>query len=220
VSELLRATDLSKSFGGRLVLRGIGCRLRRAEIAGLIGANGAGKTTLLRILLGFLRASSGRVEWVGTAGSLPPGTIGHFGGAHTLPARLRARTWVRLVSGGQARCDERRRIAELSRGSRQLLGLSALLARTDLEGVFLDEPWEGLDPDAARWLSETLRRKREEGCAFLVSSHRLHDLAGLCDRYWFLLDGELVFRDAFEIARDIVSGEDLLTTFDRIRCSR
>jgi ABC-type multidrug transport system ATPase subunit len=219
VKELFRAAGLSKSYGGRAVLRDVSCSLRNGEIAGLIGANGAGKTTLLRMLLGFLRASAGRVEWRESGTSLPPNTIGHFGGAHTLPARVRARTWVRLVSGGRARCDDRRRIASLSRGSRQLLGLSAVLVRTDLDGVFLDEPWEGLDPDAARWLSETLGRKRDEGCALLASSHRLHDLAGLCDRYWFLLDGRLVSRAAVEIAAQPVHGEDLLKTFDRIRCS-
>lgn len=219
MKELLRATRLSKSYGGRAVLRDVECGLRDGEITGLIGANGAGKTTLLRMLLGFLRASAGRVEWRENGTSVPPNTIGHFGGAHTLPARVRARTWVRLVSGGRARCDDRRHIASLSRGSRQLLGLSAVLVRTDLDGVFLDEPWEGLDPDAARWLSETLRRKRDEGCALLASSHRLHDLAGLCDRYWFLLDGRLVSRAAVEIAAHPVRGEDLLKTFDRIRCS-
>jgi ABC-type multidrug transport system ATPase subunit len=149
---------------------------------------------------------------------MPPESVGHFGGAHTLPPRVRAGTWVRLVSGGRASCDDRRRIASLSRGSRQLLGLSALLVRPELSGVFLDEPWEGLDPDGARWLSETLRRRREEGCAFLVSSHRLHDLAGLCDRYCFLLEGRLVSRTAAEVAGHHVRGEDLLRAFDRIRC--
>jgi ABC-2 type transport system ATP-binding protein len=219
VKDLFRAIGLSKSYGGRAVLRDVACSLRDGEIAGLIGANGAGKTTLIRMLLGFLRASTGRVEWRGNKTSLPPNTIGHFGGAHTLPPRVRARTWVRLVSGGRARCEDRRRIASLSRGSRQLLGLSAVLARTDLDGVFLDEPWEGLDLDASRWISETLRRKREEGCSLLASSHRLHELAGLCDRYWFLLDGRLISRAAVEISAHPVRGEDLLRTFDRIRCS-
>jgi ABC-2 type transport system ATP-binding protein len=107
----------------------------------------------------------------------------------------------------------------LSRGSRQLLGLRTVLARTGLVAVFLDEPWEGLDPDGSRWLTETLRRKKDEGCAVLVSSHRLHDLAGLCDRYGFLLEGRAVIRDAAEISADPVRGEDLLRAFDRIRCA-
>lgn len=219
MKELLRANGLSKIYGGRVVLRDVNFSLHDGEIAGLIGANGAGKTTLLRMLLGLLSPSAGRVEWRETGTSLPPATIGHFGGPHTLPPRVRARTWVHLVSGGRASCDDRRPIAALSRGSRQLLGLSAVLVRTDLDAVFLDEPWEGLDPDGSRWLSDTLNRKRDEGCALLVSSHRLHDLAGLCDRYCFLLEGRLISRHAAEIAPGSVRGEDLLRTFDRIRCS-
>jgi ABC-type multidrug transport system ATPase subunit len=93
-----------------------------------------------------------------------------------------------------------------------------VLARSGLDAVFLDEPWEGLDPDGSRWLTEALRRKREEGCAFLVSSHRLHDLAGVCDRYAFLLEGRIVLREASDISKQLVRGEDLLRAFDRIRC--
>ena len=58
--------------------------------------------------------------------------------------------------------------------------------------VLLDEPWEGLDPDASRWLSDALVRKRLRGVAVVVSSHRIHDLAAICDRCEFLVDGRLV----------------------------
>jgi ABC-2 type transport system ATP-binding protein len=219
VKELVRAQRLSKRYGDRAVLRGVDYALRDGEIAGLIGANGAGKTTLLRILLGLVRPSGGRVEWSETGGAFPPTAVEHFGGAHTLSPRVTARTWVALVSRGEASCDDRRAIRMLSRGSRQLLGLRTVLARAGLVAVFLDEPWEGLDPDGSRWLTDTLRRKRDEGCAVLVSSHRLHDLAGLCDRYAFLLEGRAVIRDAAEISADPVRGEDLLRAFDRIRCA-
>lgn len=219
MKELVRAQRLSKRYGDRAVLRGVDYALRDGEIAGLIGANGAGKTTLLRILLGLVRPSGGRVEWSETGGAFPPAAVEHFGGAHTLPPRVTARTWVALVSRGEASCDDRRAIRMLSRGSRQLLGLRTVLARAGLVAVFLDEPWEGLDPDGSRWLTDTLRRKRDEGCAVLVSSHRLHDLAGLCDRYAFLLEGRAVISDAAEISADPVRGEDLLRAFDRIRCA-
>jgi ABC-2 type transport system ATP-binding protein len=219
VRDLLRATRLSKRYGSQVVLRDLELSLRDAEIVGLIGANGAGKTTLLRILLGFVRPSGGNVEWRETRAPSPPHSVGHFGGAHTLPPGVAARTWVRLVSGGRASCDDRRPIRALSRGSRQLLGLSTMLVRTELDAVLLDEPWEGLDPDGSRWLTGALRRRRQEGCAFLVSSHRLHDLAGVCDRYAFLLEGRLVLREAAEIAARAARGEDLFRAFDRIRCS-
>ena len=79
----------------------------------------------------------------------------------------------------------------LSRGSRQMVGLRAYLAPPRAALYLLDEPWEGLDPDAARWLSMLLQQHRQAGSGILVSSHRLHDLAGVCDRYVFLSDGVL-----------------------------
>lgn len=219
MKDVLRVAGVSKEYGGRVVLRAVELSLRETEVVGLIGANGAGKTTLIRILLGLVRASGGRVEWRGTGGAVPPDRVGHFGGAHTLPPGIPVRTWIRLVAGGRASCDDRRPIRALSRGSRQIAGLSSLLVRSELETILLDEPWESLDPDGSRWLTETLRRRRDEGCAVLVSSHRLHDLAGLCDRYAFLLDGRLVLRSAAEISSRMVRGEDLLAAFDRIRCA-
>jgi ABC-2 type transport system ATP-binding protein len=216
VTGILDVRGLSTRYGSAPVLRGIDFALSGGEIVGLIGRNGSGKTTFLRTLLGLARPDAGRVEWTATGTGVPPETVDHFGGAHTLPPHARASTWVGLVSRGDAVCDDRRPVRALSRGSRQLLGLRAVLARTGLDAVLLDEPWEGLDPDGARWLTETLRRKREEGCAFLVSSHRLHDLAALGDRYAFLHDGRLDVRSAVELASGRVQGADLLRAFDRI----
>lgn len=220
MSEIVRADGVSRIYGSRTVLASVDLDLREGEILALVGANGAGKTTLLRILLGFIQPSAGRVEWRDTRAPAPPPSAGWFGGAHTLPPRVRGRTWARLASGGGSKSPESRRIAELSRGSRQLLGLTAVLARPDLGAVFLDEPWEGLDPDAARLLTASLRRKRDAGGASLVSSHRLHDLAGLCDRYAFLVDGRVSTPTAREISNRTLCGEDLLREFDRIRFSQ
>jgi ABC-2 type transport system ATP-binding protein len=79
----------------------------------------------------------------------------------------------------------------LSRGTRQRVGLEAMLA-SDRASLFLfDEPWEGLDPDASRWLSDRLSAKKRAGAAIVVSSHRIHDLASVCDRCAFLVGGRL-----------------------------
>jgi ABC-type multidrug transport system ATPase subunit len=79
----------------------------------------------------------------------------------------------------------------LSRGMRQRAGLEAALAEPNPSLLLLDEPWEGLDPDASRWLSDELVKRRNAGAGVVVSSHRIHDLADVCDRCVFLVGGRL-----------------------------
>ena len=106
----------------------------------------------------------------------------------------------------------------LSHGVKQLLGLRTVLSRHPLHLIVLDEPWEGLDAESARWLTATLESKRDRGAAVVVSSHRLHDLAGFCDEYLFLMPNDAVLLKAHEIARvGPVTAAVLADTFERLR---
>jgi ABC-2 type transport system ATP-binding protein len=99
-----------------------------------------------------------------------------------------------------------------------MLGLRTVLGRHPIGLLVLDEPWEGLDPDAARWLTTTIETKRDRGAAVVLSSHRLHDLAGLCDEYLFLLSPRPSVLKAHEIAPVGPVTPALLTdVFDRLR---
>jgi len=214
MDPLFDTAALSRSFPKRAhVLKEVSLSMAPGESVGLIGPNGAGKTTLLRILIGLIRPTKGRVSW-----RLLPREVGYFAGGTTIPPQVRADEWGELASQGRFRTDERRYVRKLSRGTRQMLGLHAVLAIPGTKLLLLDEPWEGLDPDGARWLSEAIRFRQKEGCAFLLSSHRLYDLAGACDRYSFLIDGTLRTVTASELRQDgPVTGSDLMTAFDRLR---
>jgi ABC-2 type transport system ATP-binding protein len=180
--------DVSKRYAGSLALDGVTMSIIEGETLGLIGANGAGKTTLLRIAAGVLRPSKGVVVR-NAAGR--PSRVRYFGGEHTLPPQIRARDWHALWNRSAASTATTRRFGVLSRGTRQRIGLEAVLGTDDFELLLLDEPWEGLDPDASRWLSDALVRHRNRGAGILVSSHRIHDLAAICDRCEFLVGGRL-----------------------------
>jgi ABC-type multidrug transport system ATPase subunit len=194
-----------------VIFSDVDLRLAAGEIVGLLGRNGAGKTTLLRTLLGFVSPSAGAV-----VRAIPIRALGHFGGAATLPPHVSARTWAGLASRGSYESGDVRQIRALSRGARQLLGLSAVLARPDSRAILLDEPWEGLDPDGSRWLSGRIGERRGGGCGFLISSHRLHDLAGLCERYALLAAGRLTVLRAEDVGSP-VNASDLVRVFDRLR---
>jgi ABC-2 type transport system ATP-binding protein len=200
IDVVLSVRQLSAQRSRQLVAQAVSFDLRAGQVLGVVGANGSGKTTLLRTLVGFVSPASGEVR---IEGRLPPAALrltptAYFAGEATLPGFVRA--------------------SALSRSTRQLLGLRTALGRHPLRLIVLDEPWEGLDPDATRWLSATLETKRDRGAAVVLSSHRLHDLAGVCDKYLFLTGAVPTLVRAHEIARSgVVSAEQLIDAFDRAR---
>jgi ABC-2 type transport system ATP-binding protein len=181
----LELAAVTKAFGRQQVLNQAWLQVREGEAVGLIGANGAGKTTLLRIGAGLVRPDGGSVRWSSMQDD-EQARIRYYGGEMTLPPSVRARRWASLFD---VATEDRRRIGQLSRGSRQLFGLQVLLSGDEADLLLLDEPWEGLDPEAGAWLTDTVRRWRSGGAAILISSHRLHDLDSVCTRFLLLESG-------------------------------
>jgi ABC-type uncharacterized transport system ATPase subunit len=171
------------------------------------------------MLIGCLSPVAGDVRIAGfrPRDALVRTSVAYFAGAATLPPVVRAAAWGAL-GNGEVVLPDRRRIRALSQGLKQLLGLRTVLSRHPLQLVILDEPWEGLDAESTRWLNATLELKRDRGAAVVVSSHRLHDLAGLCDEYLFLMPQEARLLKAPEIARvGPVTAALLAETFEELR---
>ena len=197
---------ITKRFGRKRVLRGANLQVHPGRTVGVIGANGSGKTTLLRIMLGLVWPDSGRVTLNGSSpaeafGRFP---VAYFAGGAALPSHVRVSRWARLfvpragTVRGRSRdplLADRRRIGTLSRGQRQLTGLQARLGRRAFELIVLDEPWEGLDPQGSEWLARCLDDCRSRGAIVVLSSHRLADLAGVCDFYAVLHRGRITTMD-------------------------
>ena len=216
---LVSVRGAAARYGRREVFRDLSFDLRNGQALGVLGPNGAGKTTLLRMLIGCLSPVAGDVRIAGfrPCDALGRTTVAYFAGAATLPPAVRATAWGAL-GNGEVVLPDRRPIRALSQGLKQLLGLRTVLSRHPLQLVILDEPWEGLDAESSRWLNATLELKRDRGAAVVVSSHRLHDLAGLCDEYLFLMPQEARLLKAPEIARvGPVTAALLAETFDRLR---
>lgn len=219
IALAVSARDLTVHYGRRRVFQHVSFDLGVGQSLGVIGPNGSGKTTLLRTLAGCLTPRVGEVRINGLApqDAYERTGVAYFAGDATLPGSVRASRWGSLGNGDAVTSDTRP-IRALSRGTRQLLGLRTALGRQPLGLIILDEPWEGLDPDAARWLSTILETKRDRGAGVVLSSHRLHDLAGLCDMYLFLLPRQTTLVQAHDIAQGAVVTADLLAAaFDRLR---
>jgi ABC-2 type transport system ATP-binding protein len=217
--SVLLVRNVSARYDAREVFHDVSFELRGGRALGVVGPSGAGKTTLLRMLVALLRPAGGDIRLDGREprDAVLRAAVAYFAGEATLPGIVRASAWGTLGTSSPVTL-EARRLRTLSRGTRQLLGLRTVLGREPLRFVVLDEPWEGLDPDAARWLSVMIETKRDRGAAVVLSSHRVHDLAGLCDLYLFLANHQATLLRADEISPvGPVTEAALIAAFDRHR---
>ncbi len=182
-------------------------------ITGLLGPNGAGKSSLLQLLSGLLPPSGGEVRVFGQAPFRNPAVLARLGlvpEGDRLPSGLRADRWLRMMgelsglSGEALKAAQARALdtvgmadrahltfARMSKGMRQRLRLAqALLHGPEL--LILDEPFNGLDPEARLGLMDLLRRLAGDGVRVLVSSHILSEIAQLTDRILLLFRGRLL----------------------------
>jgi ABC-2 type transport system ATP-binding protein len=205
----LAVDGLTKRFGSILAVDDLTFELPEGTITGFLGRNGAGKTTTLRMLLGLVRPTAGTATIDGyryvelpaatrNAGAVLEASSFHPGRTarnHLLVLATATGTPKRRVDHvldqvGLADAA-RRRVGGFSLGMRQRLGIAAALLG-DPRILILDEPANGLDPPAVRWLRDTLRDLRNEGRTVLVSSHQLAEVAQTVDRVVIIDRGRLV----------------------------
>ncbi len=210
---MIRVADIDKDLGGRRILHGVGFAVGAGEAVGLVGPNGAGKTTTLRIATGFTDPDRGRVEIGGhdlarerLAGQALIGYLPESAplwGDMRVDELLRFRARIKGVARRAiaARVSDaiertalgevrRRRIAELSKGFRQRVGLAdALVARPPV--LILDEPTAGLDPVQVRELRGLLRRLAADHTV-LLSSHALAEVEAIASRVVVIAGGRIV----------------------------
>ena len=206
----VRARGIHKSFGDVVALDGVDLDVMQGEVHGLLGPNGAGKTTLLGLLLGLSTADGGSLEVLGhpvrRSLPLPAGVTGFVDGPGLYPsltARQNLTALASLRGTSAAGIDDALaqvgltevaddRVRGFSLGMRQRLGLAAALM-TGPRLLVLDEPANGLDPAGARHVHRVLSELAAGGISILLSSHRMDDLAALCDEVTILSAGRAVF---------------------------
>ena len=201
--DMVRASQLTRTFGRRVAVSELSLNLAAGEIVALLGPNGAGKTTSLRMLAGLIPPSSGEVQVQGqplnraTADSLRQ-HIGFLTEAPGLWDRLTVRmnllTYARLYGLARPKDAVQRALAlvglgdrtrdaagTLSKGLRQRVAIARALLH-DPPIVLLDEPTAGLDPSSARQIRDLMLELRKEGRALLLSTHNLSEAEQLADR--------------------------------------
>jgi len=209
---MIEVHDLVKSFGDKVALGGVDLDVAEGEFLTLMGPNGAGKTTLVRILATLTRPTGGSVRVAGydlaRQGAEARRRIGLASHQTLLYGDLSAEENLRFYGRMYEVPDLEERITALlqrvglehrrhdlvrtfSRGMQQRLSLARALLH-DPAVLLLDEPYTGLDQQAAEVLREVLVTLGGRSRTVLMTTHNLERGLELCDRAAILFNGRLV----------------------------
>src|SRR5262245_50453981 len=220
------AEQLTKKYGEFTALDRLSMTVERGQILGFIGPNGAGKTTTIKILVGLIRPTSGTASIAGAdcvrdarkikrlVGFMPDrfGSydnmrvreyLDFFGAAFGIPRRKRvARIDETMETTGTTYMKDRF-VESLSHGMQQRVGVARTLLH-DPQVLILDEPANGLDPQARIEMRDLLLKLARLGKTLLVTSHILPELSRICDRVGILTHGRLrAFGTVDQIGRQV-----------------
>jgi len=226
---VIEASGLGKRYGTAKAVSNVSFNVDAGEIFGLLGPNGAGKTTTILMLLGLTEISVGTARIFGhdpareplavkrLIGYLPD-TVGfydHLTAADNLhyTARLmglglterKKRIAAALERVGLADVANKK-VGAFSRGMRQRLGLAEIVMK-DARIAILDEPTNGLDPQASNDLLDLIRSLRAQGVTILLSSHLLDRVQKVCDRVALFNAGSIALMGTVgELGREVLGG--------------
>jgi ABC-2 type transport system ATP-binding protein len=225
--SIIQTERLTRRYGSRRGVEDVSLSVPEGVLQGFLGPNGAGKTTTIRVLLGFLRPTSGGATIFGLdcwrQGRRIKEEVGY------VPGDLRLHSWMNgrqalsifgkirrrdLTSSGATLADEFAldlgvRVRNMSRGMRQKLGLILAMAHNP-RLLVLDEPTTALDPLMQERLRERLKKMAAGGATVFFSSHSLSEVEQLCERVAIVRDGKLVAAQTLEGLREQAGHEVMI----------
>ena len=213
----LKAEGLTKSYGGRAVVRSVNLSLTSGEVVGLLGPNGAGKTTTFGMVVGLTGADAGRVLLGGEDVTADPMYIRARKGIGYLPQEpsifrgltVEQNILAILETLPLNRAERRARLAELlaelslaplanaraytlSGGERRRVEITRALVNRP-KFMLLDEPFAGIDPIAVADIQGIIAHLKARNIGVLVTDHNVRETLRITDRAYIVHDGA-VFR--------------------------
>jgi ABC-2 type transport system ATP-binding protein len=220
--------NLVRSFGQKLAVNNLNLTVRAGEFFGFLGPNGAGKSTTIKMMVGSLRPSSGNVWVSGVDVWQDPlrarALMGVIPEYLNLYERLSGREFITFAGNmyGVANADILRRTDELlhvldldddadklivdySVGMRKKVALAAAVIHRP-QVLFLDEPFEGIDPVSSRVIRDILQDLTRRGTTIFFSSHIMEVVERLCTRVGIINQGVLVAEGSLQDLRERAQG--------------
>ncbi len=214
--HLLETKELSKSYDGREVVKGIDIVVKRGEIVGLLGPNGAGKTTTFYMIVGIIPPNKGSIIFDNNdITTLPIHQRSRFGIGYlsqepsifrklsveenimaileTLPINKteRRRRLESLLEELNIAHLARHKAYTLSGGERRRLEITRALV-TNPSFILLDEPFSGIDPIVVNEAQEIIKELKERGLGILLTDHNVRETLSITDRAYLIAEGRIL----------------------------
>ena len=215
MSSTLRTHELTKSYGGRTVVRGVSLEVNSGEVVGLLGPNGAGKTTTFYMPVGLTAPDSGRVTLNGADVTDDPMYVRARNGIGYLPQEpsiFRGLTVEQNILAILETLDldtaaRKTRLRELlaelnltplasspaytlSGGERRRAGITRALVMSP-RFMLLDEPFAGIDPIAVADIQNIIFHLKARGIGILITDHNVLQTLKITDRAYIVTEGAI-----------------------------
>lgn len=218
----IKAESLVKTYSGRKVVDGVSFHVDKGEVVGLLGPNGAGKTTSFYMIVGMIKADSGKVEIKGVDVSKRPMHkrarmgVGYLSQESSVFRKMSVQNNIMAIlettklgrKDRKARLEElisefklgtvRKNIAySLSGGERRRLEIARALA-TAPDFLLLDEPFAGIDPIAVEEIQGMILTLREKGMGILITDHNVRETLAITNRSYIMFEGKVLIEGTAE----------------------
>jgi ABC-2 type transport system ATP-binding protein len=230
--------DLMQVFGQKVAVSHLNLAVRSGEFFGFLGPNGAGKSTTIKMMVGLLRPTSGTVYVGGVdvwhdplharslMGVLPEYLnlyerlsgreyvtfAGHMYGVPEREVRTRTEELLNVLGLSN---DADKLVVDYSVGMRKKIALAAAIIHRP-QVLFLDEPFEGVDPVSSRVVRDILHELTQHGTTIFFSSHIMEVVERLCTRVGIINQGVLVAEGSLQELRERASGNNKDATLEDI----
>ena len=210
MTNILKAAQLTKTFGNVKALDHCDLEIRKGEIFGYLGPSGAGKTTTIKLLTGQLHSDSGQITVFGKDPFSPDikrqiGIMSDMSGlyekmtvyenldifADIYGIKNKKNTIRKTLQAVDLLGSAKKKVDKLSRGMKQRL----VFARTIIHSpslLFLDEPTANLDPATADEIRELIKKLNRNGATIFLTTHNMEEAEELCHRIALLNKGKIV----------------------------
>ena len=224
---MLKAENLSKSYGNKQVVKNVSLNVQEGEVVGLLGPNGAGKTTSFYMIVGLIKANNGNVLLNDSNITNIPMYqraklgIGYLSQEASIFRKMSVKNNILSVLE-MTNLSKKEQIYKcnqlidefglekvkdsngdvLSGGERRRAEIARALS-LDPKYILLDEPFAGVDPIAVEDVQNIIRKLKKKKIGILITDHNVHETLSITDRAYLLFEGSILKSGtATELAND------------------